>query len=261
MILPSSEPDFLMPRPKSLSSAAAQRSETPAPSTAQRILDAAETIFARQGYYAATIRDITQAAGVPLSLARYYYGSKDELFMQVLGRRAEETCTQLDSSLANAIRASTTERRLEAVVDAMISVPVSRLAGGDLGWRHYLQLLSQLNQLNDRTELLQPFRTRYTGTIARYRSALRDALPDASEAVIDWALHFLQILAGHAILDLAVTRWVGGADADPIDWLELRRQLVAHVVGGMGAQLMLELPRGKPAAPRRRSIGIRQPQP
>ena len=64
------------------------------------IIDAAEAIFARQGYYAATIRDITQAAGVPLSLARYYFGSKDELFMQVLGRRADETCAQLDASLS-----------------------------------------------------------------------------------------------------------------------------------------------------------------
>src|SRR4051812_4639279 len=56
----------------------------PAASSAQRILDAAEAIFAHEGYFAATIRGITAAAGVPLQLARYHFGSKDQLFQHVL---------------------------------------------------------------------------------------------------------------------------------------------------------------------------------
>jgi AcrR family transcriptional regulator len=214
--------------------------ESLAPSAPQRILDAAEAVFARQGYYGATIRDITDAAGVPLSLARYHFGSKDDLFKQVLGRRAQETCDQLDASLARAVAATTSrEQRLQAVVDAMVSVPVERLAGGDLGWRHYLQLLAHINQLIDRPELLQPFRAAYAGTVQRYRQALRNALPDAPEATLNWSLHFLQILVGHAILDLVVTRWMAGTPSRPDDWTELRRHLVAHVVGGIRAQLAL----------------------
>jgi AcrR family transcriptional regulator len=207
--------------------------------TQQRILDAAESVFARQGYYGATIRDITQAAGVQLSLSRYHFGTKDHLFRCVLERRAEATCQQLTSSLEAAIATSAPERRLEAVVEAMVALPIEQLARGDVGWRNYLQLLAQLAQVHDRPDLLQPFRDRYADTVARYRAALRDALPGASPAMIDWGLHFLETLVGHAVHDVALTRWLGGDESRPIDWTELRRHLVAHVVGGMRAQLAL----------------------
>jgi len=213
--------------------------DTPA-SVPQRILDAAEALFAKQGYYAATIRDITDAAGVQLSLARYHFGSKDDLFKQVIGRRAKHTCDQLDASLSQAMGGlSAKDDALAAIVDAMVSVPVRQLAGGDAGWRNYLELLAHLSQLRDRPELLLPFREPYAKTLRRYRFALRKALPDAPAEVLDWGLHFLQILVGHAILDLAITRWMEGADDDRVDWDALRRHLVVHVVGGIRAQMAM----------------------
>jgi AcrR family transcriptional regulator len=222
--------------------------------TQQRILDAAEAVFAKQGYYGATIRDITQAAGVQLSLSRYHFGTKDHLFRCVLERRAEATCRQLTTSLERALAASPPERRLEAIVEAMVAVPVERLAQGDAGWRNYLQLLAHLAQVHDRPDLLQPFRDRYMETVARYRAALREALPGASAATIDWGLHFLETLVGHAMQDVALTRWLGGDENPPIDWAELRRQMVAHVVGGMRAQLALpELAPASALARRRRA--------
>jgi len=129
---------------------------------------------------------------------------------------------------------------LTAIVDAMVSVPVRQLAGGDAGWRNYLELLAHLSQLRDRPELLLPFRAPYAETLRRYRLALRKALPDAPAAVLDWGLHFLQILVGHAILDLAIARWLEGADSGQDDWDGLRRHLVAHVVGGIRAQMAMQ---------------------
>jgi len=215
-------------------------SDAPA-SVPQRILDAAEALFARQGYYAATIRDITDAAGVQLSLARYHFGSKDELFKEVIGRRAKHTCDQLDASLSQATGGlSRNADALTAIVDALVSVPVRQLASGDAGWRNYLELLANLNQLRDRPELLLPFRSAYAKTLRRYRLALRKALPDASAAVLNWGLHFLQILVGHAILDLAITRWMEGSDSGLDDLDGLRRHLVAHVVGGIRAQMAMK---------------------
>lgn len=209
-------------------------------SVPQRILDAAEATFAKQGYYAATIRGITEAAGVQLSLSRYHFGSKDELFKQVIGRRAKQTCDQLDASLALAMDGLPPGAdALTAIVDAMVSVPVRQLASEDAGWRNYLELLAHVNQLRDRPELLQPFRAPYTDTLRRYRLALRKALPDAPEAVLNWGLHFLQILVGHAILELGIARWLEGADSGQDDWDGLRRHLVAHVVGGIRAQMAM----------------------
>ena len=55
----------------------------------ERILDAAEQLFAQRGFYGVSLRDITQAAGVDVALVAYHFGGKRELFTAVFERRAE----------------------------------------------------------------------------------------------------------------------------------------------------------------------------
>lgn len=52
----------------------------------RRILDAAETAFAKRGYDGARLRDIAQEAGVHHALVHHYYGDKRGLFQEVLKR-------------------------------------------------------------------------------------------------------------------------------------------------------------------------------
>jgi TetR/AcrR family transcriptional regulator len=54
--------------------------------TAEAILDAAEPLFAAQGFAATTIKQIGAAAGVNPALLYYYFGSKEELYRQLLRR-------------------------------------------------------------------------------------------------------------------------------------------------------------------------------
>jgi AcrR family transcriptional regulator len=57
-------------------------SETP-----DRILDAAERLFAHQGLAATSLRSITLAAGVNTAAIHYHFGSKDELVRAIFERR------------------------------------------------------------------------------------------------------------------------------------------------------------------------------
>lgn len=50
----------------------------------ERILEAACHLFARKGFSATSVRDITQAAGVTNPMVYYYFGSKEALFLAVL---------------------------------------------------------------------------------------------------------------------------------------------------------------------------------
>lgn len=51
-----------------------------------QILDAAELVFAEQGFAGASTRDIATKAGVNQALIRYYFGSKETLFDDVFRR-------------------------------------------------------------------------------------------------------------------------------------------------------------------------------
>ncbi|WP_251976392.1 TetR/AcrR family transcriptional regulator [Salinicola avicenniae] len=52
----------------------------------QRILDAAESVFACHGYRGASLQAIAAAAGLPKSNVLYYVGSKRKLYIQLLER-------------------------------------------------------------------------------------------------------------------------------------------------------------------------------
>ena len=54
-----------------------------------RILDAAERVFARRGYAAATTQELAAEAGIQKRMLFYYFASKDEVYERVLERLLE----------------------------------------------------------------------------------------------------------------------------------------------------------------------------
>jgi AcrR family transcriptional regulator len=55
------------------------------PGTREAVLDAARRLFAARGYDGATVRDLARAAGVDPALVHHYFGTKQQLFLAVVG--------------------------------------------------------------------------------------------------------------------------------------------------------------------------------
>ena len=79
-------------------------------STKQRILEAAEALFAQHGFAGASLRQVTAAAKVNLAAVNYHFGSKEKLIEEVFRRRLDEL----------------NRRRLAALADAAGRTPRSR---------------------------------------------------------------------------------------------------------------------------------------
>ena len=56
--------------------------------TRERILEAAESLFAERGFDSVSLRDITGAAGANVAAVNYHFGSKDNLIDAVIERHA-----------------------------------------------------------------------------------------------------------------------------------------------------------------------------
>lgn len=54
------------------------------PDVRDRILNAAEAVFAEKGYDAATVREITREAGVNIAAVNYYFRDKERLYVECL---------------------------------------------------------------------------------------------------------------------------------------------------------------------------------
>jgi AcrR family transcriptional regulator len=88
--------------------------------TEARILDAAARIFLTDGYDRTTIRAVASAAGVDAGLVMHYFGSKQELYRQVIDAAP---VPEVSGTPAEA-----TEQILATLADRLASTPVASLA-------------------------------------------------------------------------------------------------------------------------------------
>jgi TetR/AcrR family transcriptional regulator len=71
-------------------------------SAREALLGAAERVFARTGFNGATTAAIAEAAGVPKANLHYHFGSKHELYHEVLARTLHDWLVPMDSLVAEA---------------------------------------------------------------------------------------------------------------------------------------------------------------
>jgi len=147
-------PPTVLQRPKS------------AAATKLAMLDAARSRFLQESYENVGLRDIARDVGVDVALVSRYFGSKEELFRQVLGIDRKEEILPADLS------------------EAEIPAYLARLfvQQGEEGNRHVERLLIMLRSASSptaativrealRTDVLRPFANRLQGSDVELRAS------------------------------------------------------------------------------------------
>src|SRR5690242_9762181 len=112
--------------------------------TRDRILDAAERLFADHGFEGASIRAIVDAAKVNLAAVHYHFRSKEALLEAVLTRRISVVNDSRLQRLQEAEVAATPDPpSTEAVLRAFI-VPTVELAQRTESGATFVQLMSRM---------------------------------------------------------------------------------------------------------------------
>jgi len=176
-------------------------SDKPANPKSERILNAAEELFALHGYDGVTLRQIANSAGVDVALANYHFGKKLELFNAVFERRA----AHLNESRLNALRECQTNAgnrgpSVEQVIEAFLRPLELAQETGDAGWRNYLALVAYINTSPYWGQKMMS--KLFDELVLEFIEALRKALPGASDKDIFWCYHNL---SGALTLTLAQT--------------------------------------------------------
>jgi AcrR family transcriptional regulator len=169
--------------------------------TKEKLMDAAERLFARRGFHGTSVRDITGAAGVDLSLVNYHFGSKNELLAAVIERRGQVLNEERLRRLAEVrLRAAPAPPSTEAVVDAFFDPILDLLAHAGPGWHSYFSLLAYVNNSPEWGRELMG--KTFDGVVRQFIQAVMDSLPGAAPADIFWGYNFL---TGALTLSLAET--------------------------------------------------------
>lgn len=109
----------------------------------QQILDQAESLFASYGYHAVSVRDITKEACVRVAAINDQFGGKENLFYEVIRRRATLINDMRDQAIAELDDTLPRQQQLHALIAGSFE-PLLVKSGEGEGWRNYLRLVSQM---------------------------------------------------------------------------------------------------------------------
>ncbi len=154
-------------------------------STKDRILDAAERLFADAGYDGVSLRQITSAAGVELALANYHFGPKSDLFLAVVQRRADE----LNRERMALFAALPDPPALEGLIDAFARPFMEKSLRGGPGWKSYARLIAQIANSERWTQAVM--HTQFDPVAETFIKGVKRALPGADVRNIYWGFHFM----------------------------------------------------------------------
>jgi len=157
--------------------------------TRDAIMNAAEDLFSKHGFYGVTIREVAREAGVDTALVHYYFGAKKELFDSVFNRRAEVWNSERVAAMDRYAEATGPAMTLEGLLEAFLRPPFQWSLKGGPGWKHYAALVAQTNaQPAFGGETMARY---FDPAIRRLLELVKRIMPEARDEQLYWAWHNL----------------------------------------------------------------------
>ncbi len=205
-------------------------------STKNKILDAAESLFAEHGFNGTSLREITSKAEVNLAAVNYHFGSKKELIKAVMSRYMNVLAPLLEAALSD-ICEQENKPSLTEVLTAFIEPLLALNEVKENGTSNFLQLLGR--GYTDSQGFLRWFlTTQYPSVISLFVNAVQKAYPELTAEEMFWRLHFTMgtvvftMSSSDALMDIAKNDF----DKD-LSIAEVIQKVIPYVAAGVGAPI------------------------
>jgi len=199
--------------------------------TSQRLLDAAEMLFAEHGFVQTSLRAITTLAHANLAAVHYHFGSKDELTRAVFVRRLKPLNEERLARLT-VLENSGGPMTVEAVLTAFIEPSLQLRRAGVQGER-FTRLLGRA-QLEPSEALRDFMNEQYAPVLERFQRTLVQTLPELSPVDIHWRLCFTLGALSFAYAG-ALWAWLPFKVREVGDERWLQQQLARFLTAGLRA--------------------------
>ena len=179
---------------------------TPQPfSTKDRILGAAEELFAQFGFAGTSLRQVTSRADVNIAAVNYHFGSKENLVNEVFRRRMDEMSQQRLAGLKLAMKEHPGE--LEPILAAFVE-PALAIAQDRHGSAFARMVARAYAEKND---ALRKFLSEHYGHVLReFAKAISACLPGLATDSLYWRLDILVGALTYAMADFGLIRRPSG---------------------------------------------------
>lgn len=160
----------------------------------EKLLDAAETLFADGGYHGVSVRDITSTAKVRLAAINDHFGSKEQLFAAVIARRAGVINDDRQKLLAALPAKAGRKAMLVKIIEAF-ALPLLQRSQESEGWQNYMRLVAQLS--NTRSGVLLLIAEHFNPIALDFIRVISKAVPelDQKQSLLAYQLMLSSVMA------------------------------------------------------------------
>jgi AcrR family transcriptional regulator len=203
--------------------------------TKDRILNAAERLFARDGFEATSLRAITTEADVNLAAVNYHFQSKEALVQAVIGRRmGPVTARRLAMLDAYEAEAGDNPLPLENIMDAFLR-PVIEMVGSHA--HEFVPLIGRLyTEPGEFAEKI--YKQQFEQMARRFIPTLQRALPELPRVELSWRLHFAVGAMAHTMAAPKLLQLLSGGQSDVSDVEGTLARLIAFILAGLTAPVI-----------------------
>jgi len=171
-------------------------------STKDRILGAAEELFAQYGFAGTSLRQVTSHADVNIAAVNYHFGSKENLVNEVFRRRMDEMTAARLGQLEQARSQQPGELRavLAAFVEPALAMAQDRQSGGA-----FVRVIARAYA--EKNDNLRKFLSDHYGHVLReFGKAIGACVPGLSKEELYWRLDFLAGALTYAMADFGLIK-------------------------------------------------------
>ena len=175
-------------------------------STKDRILGAAEELFAQHGFAGTSLREVTGRADVNIAAVNYHFGSKDNLINEVFRRRMDVMSAQRLAALREALEAQPGE--LEPILAAFVK-PALAMSQDRHGGGAFIRVIARAYA--EKNDGLRKFLSDQYGHVLRdFAKAIAGCVPELGKEALYWRLDFLSGALTYAMADFGLIKRPSG---------------------------------------------------
>ncbi|CAM3523707.1 TetR/AcrR family transcriptional regulator [Parendozoicomonas haliclonae] len=209
--------------------------------TVERILDAAEILFAEKGFAETSLRSITSRANVNLAAVNYHFGSKKVLIQAVFTRFLDPFAEGLSKTLDD-IEAAGKEPELEALIALLFKEVLKVKPRGQNDIKIFMRLLA-IAYAQAQGHLRKHLQNIYGTVFRRYLKLVMVAAPDLPLYELYWRINFMMGSVIFTLSDFDTLDAIGQAEHQQKASMEqTMMRLVPFLVSGMQAPRPEDMP-------------------
>jgi AcrR family transcriptional regulator len=201
------------------------------PSTPDRLLGAAEELFADYGYNGVSIRDIVERAKANLGAIPYHFGSKENLFKEVILRRAVPLRSER-AELLTALQKRRKNPTVEEVLTALLEPAFRRSRENDA----FRRLLGRAST-DPTPEVRRLLAEIYTVDFMVVPKALRAVFANMPEEEFHWKLNCFYGVMLFVQADTGKIQTIAGQQLDTASPQTALRHVIPFLAAGFRAKV------------------------